>query len=147
MNLVKLTFLCAIASFEILTGCAVDAKPASLKYTGSNTPEQGCLLPAVDSTTVGKRVINMFAQIKHGQTLQQVQSLIDLSPILPKMYKSKYFPMSTLSYDIPLADELILNPAVSFDQNLKVNIVTIGLAQNPGEEDQISCHWKFVPVR
>lgn len=31
--------------------------------------------------------INMFAQIKHGQTLQQVRSLIDLAPLQPKIYK------------------------------------------------------------
>lgn len=86
----------------------------------------------------------MFAQIQHGQTLQQVRSLIDLAPIQPKVYKSQGFPMTTLGYEIPLPGDLLLIPGVSFDQNLKVKIITIGLYKNPGQEDQKVCHWKIV---
>ncbi len=80
-----------------MTACTADAKSARLKYTGALPSKDGCVLPAVDSTTVGKRVVDMFAQIKHGQTLQQVRSLIVLAPIVPKIAKSKYFPQTTLT--------------------------------------------------
>lgn len=112
---------CAIAtSFSILTAKPADAKPAKLKYTGAFPPENGCFLPAVDSTTVGKRVVDMFAKIQHGQTLQQVRSQIDLAPIVPKLYKSKYFPQTTLGYEVPVADNVVIYPEVTFNQNLTV---------------------------
>lgn len=127
--------------------CTADAKPAKLKYTGAFPSKNSCVLPAVDSTTVGKRVVDMFAKIQHGQTLQQVQKQIDLAPIVPKLYKSLGFPMTTLSYDIPLAEGFILVPNVSFNQNLKANSVTIGLVQNFGKENQKNCYWELVPVK
>lgn len=54
--------------------------------------------------------------------------------------------MTTLGYEIPLPGDLLLIPGVSFDQNLKVKIITIGLYKNPGQEDQKVCHWKIVPA-
>lgn len=74
-----------------------------------------------------------------------MRSLIDLRPLLPKMYKSQYFPMTTLSYDISLASDLGLYPEVSFEQSLKVKVVTITLAQDSGEEDHKACHYELVP--
>lgn len=145
MKLAKLILLGAIALTIPLVACTADAKPASLKYTGSNTPKQGCLLPAVDSTTVGKRIVDIFALIKHGQTLQEVQSVVDLRPLLPKIFKSQYFPQTTMEYEIPINDDLVIYPKVIFYQNLKADLVIIGLTQNPGEQDQKACGWELVP--
>lgn len=147
MKAANLILLGAITLATTLVACTASAKPAKLKYTGAYPPEDGCVLPAVDSTTVGKRIVNMFAQIEHGQTLQQVRSLIDLDPIMPKIYKSQGFPQTTMGYDVPLPDNLVIYPKVTFNQNLRVDLVTIGLAQNSGEENQKNCYWELVPDR
>ncbi len=145
MKLAKLILLGAIALTTTLVACTANAKPAILKYTGSNTPRQGCLLPTIDSTTVGKRIVDMFAQVKHGQTLQEVRQQVDLRPLLPKIFKSQYFPQTTMEYEIPIGDNLTIYPKVVFNQNLKADLVTIGLAQNSGEEDHKACDWELVP--
>lgn len=147
MKAANLILLGAIALSTTLIACTASAKPAKLKYTGAYPPEDGCVLPAVDSTTVGKRIVNMFAQIEHGQTLQQVRSLLKLDPLVPTIAKSQYFPQTTMGYEIPIADNLAIYPKVVFNQNLRADLVTIGLAQNPGEEDQKACDWELVPDR
>lgn len=35
-------------------------------------------------------------------------------------------------------------PEVVFDGNLKAQLVTITLGQNPGEENQKACYWDLV---
>lgn len=65
MKLAKLILLGAIAVTTTLVACTANAKPATLKYTGAYPPEDGCVLPVIDSITVGKRIVNMFARVKH----------------------------------------------------------------------------------
>lgn len=64
-----------------------------------------------------------------------MRSLIDLAPILPKIAKSKYFAQTTLGDEVRVADNLVIDLEVSFDQNLKVKLITITQAKNSGESD------------
>lgn len=73
----------------------------------------------------------MFAKVQHEQALRQVRKQVNLTSILPKIAKSKYFPQATLSDEVPVTNNLVIYSEVTFNQKLKAKLVTIKSSSKP----------------
>lgn len=128
---------------SILGGCSEATAKNTLVLAGGDISKTRCSLPALDSTTAGARFVEAFSRIQKGWTYQQVRSHIDIAPTTSEPVQLFGLAAYTISYNIDLAGKLSLDAGIGFDRNKKVDLVTLGLAKNVGQENQKACNWKF----